>query len=69
MSRAAVAVLTLALGLPVLAFMAAVAAAGASSSLISSGLSFFVVLAAVVAMVFEIKRLANGDGNAPEGHA
>ncbi len=69
MSRAAVAVLTLALGLPVLAFMAAVAAAGANSSLISSGLSFFVVLAAVVAMVFEIKRLADGDGNAPEGHA
>ncbi len=69
MSRTAVAVLVLALGLPVIAFMAAVAAAGVSSSLISSGLTFFVVLGAVVAMVFEIKHLADGDAGAPGGHA
>ena len=69
MSRAAVAVLVLALGLPVIAFMAAAAAAGVSSSLIGSGLTFFVVLGAVVAMVFEIKRLADGDAGTPEGHA
>lgn len=69
MSRAAVAVLVLTLALPVLAFMAAAAAAGVNSTLISSGFTFFVVLGAVVAMVFEIKRLADGDGSAPEGHA
>ncbi|HEX2552196.1 MAG TPA: hypothetical protein VHL98_00750 [Microvirga sp.] len=69
MSRAVVAVLALTLVLPVLAFVAAVAAAGVSSSLISSGLTFFVVLGAVVAMVIEIKHLADGDGSAPEGHA
>ncbi len=61
MSRAAVAVLVLVLGFPVLAFAAAVSAAGANSSLISSGLTFFVVLAAVVAMVFEIKRLVEDE--------
>lgn len=69
MSRAVLAVLVLTLGLPVVAFAAAAGAAGVNSSLISSGLTFFVVLAAVTAMVFEIKRLADGDGNAPEGHA
>jgi hypothetical protein len=61
MSRAAVAVLVLVLGFPVLAFAAAVSAAGANSSLISSGLTFFVVLAAVTAMVFEIKRLVEDE--------
>ena len=61
MSRAAVAVLVLVLGFPVLAFAAAVSAAGANSSLISSGLNFFVVLAAVTAMVFEIKRLVEDE--------
>ena len=69
MSRTAVAVLVLALGLPVVAFMAAVAAAGVSSTLISSGFTFFVVLGTIVAMVFEIKHLADGDAGAPEGHA
>ncbi len=61
MSRAAVALLVLVLGFPVLAFAAAVSAAGANSSLISSGLTFFVVLAAVTAMVFEIKRLVEDE--------
>ncbi len=61
MSRAAVAVLVLVLGFPVLAFAAAVSAAGANASIISSGLTFFVVLAAVTAMVFEIKRLVEDE--------
>ena len=48
-------------GLPVLTLIAAVSAAGANLSLISNGATFFVVLAAVVAMVIEIKRLADQD--------
>ncbi len=61
MSRAVVAVLVLTLGTPVLAFIAAVTAAGVNPSLISDGATFFVVLAAVVAMIIEIKRLADQD--------
>jgi hypothetical protein len=64
MSRTVAAVLVLALGAPVLAFIAAVTAAGASFSIISSGFTFFVVFAAVVAMVFEIKKLADQDVSA-----
>ena len=64
MSRTVAAVLALALGVPVLAFIAAVTAAGVNPSLISSGVTFFVVLAAVVAMVFEIKSLADQDAAA-----
>jgi hypothetical protein len=55
--------LILAVGLPALAFAAAVSAAGASEALISGGLSFFVVVAAVIAMLFEIKRLADQDAS------
>ncbi len=61
MSRTVVFVLALTLGVPVLAFVAAVMAAGVNLSLISSGATFFVVLAAVVAMVIEIKRLVDQD--------
>ncbi len=61
MSRAVAAVLVLTLGAPVLASIAAVTAAGANPSLISNGATFFVVLAAVVAMIIEIKRLADQD--------
>jgi hypothetical protein len=57
-------VLVLAVALPVLAFAAAVSAAGASDALISGGLSFFVVVGAVIAMLFEIKRLADQDVSA-----
>ena len=68
MSRAVAAVLVLTLGAPVLAFIAAVTAAGANPSLISNGVTFFVVLAAVVAMVIEIKRLAD-QTSASDTHA
>ena len=57
-------VLVLAVALPVVAFAAAVSAAGASNALISGGLSFFVVVGAIIAMLFEIKRLADQDVNA-----
>jgi hypothetical protein len=50
--------------LPVVAFAAAVSAAGASNALISGGLSFFVVVGAIIAMLFEIKRLADQDVSA-----
>jgi hypothetical protein len=59
MSRAFVVVLVLTLVLPVLAFIAAATAAGTSPDLIGSGLTFFVVTSAVVAMLFEVKRLAD----------
>ena len=59
MSRAFVGVLVLTLVLPVLAFIAAATAAGTSPDLIGGGLTFFVVTAAVVAMLFEVKRLAD----------
>jgi hypothetical protein len=62
-SRTVALVLILAVGLPALAFAAAVSAAGASEALISGGLSFFVVVAAVIAMLFEIKRLADQDAS------
>jgi FtsH-binding integral membrane protein len=68
MSRTVAAVVALTLGVPVLAFIAAVAAAGANPSLISNGTTFFVVLAAVVAMVIEIKSLADEPGT-PDAHA
>ena len=61
MSRTIAFVLALTLGVPVLAFVAAVMAAGVNLSLISSGATFFIVLAAVVAMVIEIKKLADQD--------
>jgi hypothetical protein len=57
-------VLVLAVALPVVAFAAAVSAAGASNALISGGLSFFVVVGAIIAMLFEIKRLADQDVSA-----
>ena len=56
-------VLVLAVALPVVAFAAAVSAAGASNALISGGLSFFVVVGAIIAMLFEIKRLADQDAS------
>ena len=64
MTRTIAAVLALMLVLPSLAFAAAVSAAGVNPSLISSGITFFVVLAAVVAMVIEIKSLADQDAGA-----
>jgi hypothetical protein len=59
MSRTATLVFVCAIGLPVLAFIAAVAAAGTDGTLVSGGVTFFVVVTAVVAMLFEIKRLAD----------
>jgi hypothetical protein len=64
MSRTLLALLVLTLGLPILAFIAAAMAAGANPALISTGATFFVVLTAVIAMVFEIKRLADQDAGA-----
>ncbi len=64
MSRTFVALLVLTLGAPTLAFAAAMSAAGADLSLFGTGVTFFVVLTAVTAMVFEIKRLADEDGSA-----
>ena len=58
MSRDLMIVLAITLVLPSLAFAAAATAAGTSPSLLSSGLTFFVVLGALVAMLFEIKGLA-----------
>jgi hypothetical protein len=54
MSRTATLVFICAIGLPVLAFIAAVAAAGTDGTLVSGGVTFFVVVTAVVAMLFEI---------------
>jgi hypothetical protein len=59
MSRDLMIVLAITLVLPSLAFAAAATAAGTSPNLLSSGLTFFVVLGALVAMLFEIKRLAD----------
>ena len=64
MTRNVAFVLALTLGAPVLAFVAAIADAGASPSLISSSLTFVVVLAAGIAMVLEIRRLADQDAGA-----
>ena len=59
MSRDLAIVLAITLVLPPLAFTAAATAAGTSADLLSGGLTFFVVLGAAVAMLFEIKRLAD----------
>ncbi len=59
MSRDLIIVLVITLVLPSLAFAAAATAAGTSPNLLSSGLTFFVVMAALAAMLFEIKRLAD----------
>ena len=59
MSRDLIIVLAITLVLPSLAFAAAATAAGTSPNLLSSGLTFFVVMAALAAMLFEIKRLAD----------
>ena len=59
MSRTFAALLVLTLAVPVLLFIAVAAASGTSPALISDGFTFFVVAAAVTAMVFEIKRLAD----------
>jgi hypothetical protein len=59
MSRTFAALLVLTLGVPTLAFVAAMAAAGANLALVGTGVTFVVVLTAVTAMVFEIKRLAD----------
>ena len=59
MSRDLMIVLAITLVLPSLAFAAAATAAGTSPNLLSSGLTFFVVMAALAAMLFEIKRLAD----------
>jgi hypothetical protein len=59
MSRDLIIVLVITLALPSLAFAAAATAAGTSPNLLSSGLTFFVVMAALAAMLFEIKRLAD----------
>jgi hypothetical protein len=67
MSRTATLVFICAIGLPVLAFIAAAAAAGTDGTLVSGGVTFFVVVTAVVAMLFEIKRLA--DEPAGSSHA
>jgi hypothetical protein len=64
MSPTFVALLVLTLGVPTLAFVAAMLAAGANPALIGTGVTFFVVLTAVTAMVFEIKRLADQDAGA-----
>jgi hypothetical protein len=59
MSRDLAIVLAVTLILPPLAFAAAATAAGTNPDLLSGGLTFFVVLGAAVAMLFEIKRLAD----------
>ena len=59
MSRDLIIVLVITLALPSLAFTAAATAAGTSPNLLGSGLTFFVVMAALAAMLFEIKRLAD----------
>jgi hypothetical protein len=64
MSRTFIVLLVITLGFPVLAFVAAALAAGTNPDLISAGVTFFVVLTAVTAMVFEIKRLADRDAGA-----
>ena len=64
MSRTLAAVLAVALGLPVLAFIAVVEAVGADQSLLSGGLTFVVVVTAVMAMVCEIKQKAEQDESA-----
>ena len=64
MSRTLAAVLAATLGLPVLAFIAVVQAVGANQSLLSGGLTFIVVVTAVVAMITEIKRMAEQDESA-----
>jgi hypothetical protein len=64
MSRTFIALLVLTLGAPTLAFAAAMSAVGANPALIGTGLTSFVVLTAVTAMVFEIKRLADEDTSA-----
>ena len=64
MSRTLAAVLAATLGLPVLAFIAVVQAVGANQSLLSGGLTFIVVVTAVVAMIAEIKRMAEQDESA-----
>jgi hypothetical protein len=60
MSRTLVILLVLTLVVPTLLFVAVAVASGTSPDLISDGLTFFIVAAAVTAMVFEIKRLADG---------
>ena len=59
MSRPLAVVFALSLGLPLLAFIVAALAAGTSPDLITSGLTFVVVTGAVIAMLFEVKRLAD----------
>lgn len=60
MSRTLVILLVLTLVVPTLLFVAVAVASGTSPDLISDGFTFFIVAAAVTAMVFEIKRLADG---------
>ena len=64
MPRTVALVLAAALGLPVLAFIAVVEAVGADQSLLSGGLTFVVVVTAVMAMICEIKRMADQDESA-----
>ena len=59
MSRTVMGLIGLTLVLPIVLFVAVAVASGANPALISDGLAFFVVAGAVVAMIFEIKRLAD----------
>ena len=59
MSPTIASLLALTLALPVVLFIAVSAATGVNLDLISGGFTFFVVAAAVTAMIFEIKRLAD----------
>ena len=59
MSHTLTVVLALTLAVPALLFIAVAAVSGVSPDLISGGVTFFVVGSAVIAMVFEIKRMAD----------
>jgi hypothetical protein len=57
MSPSVAAVIALALGLPVVMFVAVFRSVGGNPELLTSALTFTVVTAAVVGLLFEIKRL------------
>ena len=63
MSRTAAIVITMVLGLPILAMVAIASAGGFSPSLLTTFLVGGVVMTFLVGAVFEIKRLLDGEGH------
>ena len=63
MSRTAAIVITMVLGLPILAMVAIAAVGGFNPSLLTTFLVGGVVMIFVVGAIFEIKRLLDGDGH------